>query len=318
MTDTYVSLEEVRNAAERIEPYAHRTPVITCETLDQWTGCSMFFKCENLQKVGAFKFRGACNAVLQLNPHRTGSGVVTHSSGNHAQALSLAARLIQVPAFIVMPYTAPIVKQSAVEGYGGQIFECDATLASREAVAGQVEQDTGATFIPPFDHPDIIAGQGTAALELIEEVADLDAIIAPVGGGGLISGVCSVARNLEKPIRVFAAEPKGADDAARSKEKGEVVPQDSPNTIADGLLTSLGEITWPYVRDHVERVITVDEEQIVEAMRHFWMRTKMIIEPSAAVAVAVAMSDEFAKIDGIRKVGVILSGGNVDLDKLPW
>lgn len=318
MTETLVSIEDVRAAAERIAPFAHKTPVLTCETFNQWSDKSLFFKCENLQKVGAFKFRGACNAILQLNPHRVSSGVVTHSSGNHAQALALAARLIEVPAFIVMPYTAPEVKQEAVAGYGGQIFECDANLASREAVSAQVEQDTGAAFIPPYDHPDIIAGQGTAALELIEAVPDLDAIIAPVGGGGLISGVCSVARNLGKPIRVFAAEPKGADDAFRSKEAGELIPQTEPNTVADGLLTSLGELTWPYVRDHVERVITVGEKQIVEVMKDFWMRTKHVIEPSAAVAVAAALSDEFADLSGIRRVGVILSGGNVDLNRLPW
>lgn len=313
-----VDLTDVRNAATRIADYAYRTPVITSHALDDLADRRLFFKCENFQRVGAFKFRGACNALLQLNQRDLEAGVITHSSGNHAQALSLAAKLIGTPAFIVMPFTAPLVKRVAVEGYGGQVFECEPNLASRESTATRIQSDTGSYFIPPFDHPHIIAGQGTAALELIDEVDNLDAIIAPVGGGGLISGVCAAACFREKPIRVFAAEPAGADDAARSKSLGELQPSVDPKTIADGLLTSMGEYTWPYVRDYVEEVLTVSEEQIISAMRFFWERTKAIIEPSSAVAVAVALSDEFHAKPGIRRVGVILSGGNVDLEHLPW
>lgn len=312
------SLDTVREAAGRIAPHAHRTPVQTCATLDRLAGLRLFFKCEHLQKVGAFKFRGACNAVFHLPPEAASRGVVTHSSGNHAQALALAARLRGIPAHIVMPNNAPAVKRQAVEGYGGQVVPCEPTQAAREETAAAVQARTGATLIHPYDNADVIAGQGTVALELLEQIADLDAIVTPVGGGGLLSGTSIAAKALKPTIRVIAAEPAGADDAARSLAAGRIIPQTGPRTIADGLLTSLGELTWPIIQAHVERIITVSEEEIVRAMRLTWERAKLLIEPSAAVAVAVVLGDEFRALKGISRVGVVLSGGNVNLDRLPW
>ena len=318
MTTYAADLEAVRAAAGRIAPHAHCTPVFTCATLDRLAGRALFFKCENLQKVGAFKFRGACNAVLKLSDEEARRGVITHSSGNHAQALALAARMRGIPATIVMPRTAPPVKRRAVEEYGGKVASCEPTLAARQEAAAALQAKTGATFIHPYDNPDVIAGQGTVALELLEQVADLDALIAPVGGGGLMSGLCVAARALKPGIRLFAAEPAGADDAARSIAAGRIIPQTNPRTIADGLLTSLGERTWPILRDHVERVVTVTEEQIVEALRLAWERAKLLIEPSSATALAAVLTDEFRGLAGLHRVGVVLSGGNVNLDQLPW
>jgi threonine dehydratase len=318
MTTYAVDLPAVRAAAERIAAFAHRTPVATCATLDRLAGRALFFKCEHLQKAGAFKFRGACNAVMKLSALAAGRGVVTHSSGNHAQALALAARLRGIPAHIVMPATASPVKRRAVEGYGGRVVECAPTLEARETTVAAVAAETSAILIPPYNHPDVIAGQGTAALELLEQVAGLDALVAPVGGGGLVSGLCLAARGLNPSVRVFAAEPRGADDAARSKAAGRLIPQTAPRTIADGLLTSLGDLTWPVIRDQVERVITVSDEETVAAMRLAWERAKLLIEPSAAVAVAAVLSEEFRALDGLARVGVVLSGGNVNLDALPW
>lgn len=312
------NLQAVREAAARIGAWIHKTPVATCATLDRLSGRQLFFKCENLQKAGAFKFRGASNAVLKLSPEAAARGVVTHSSGNHAQALALAAKLRGIPAHIVMPTTSAAVKRRAVEGYGARVIECEPNQAARESTAAAVLAETGGTLIHPYNNPDIIAGQGTAALELCEQVPGLDAVVAPVGGGGLVSGVCVLLRELSLTTRMFAAEPKGADDAARSKAAGTLIPQTGPKTIADGLLTSLGELTWPIVRDCVERVITVSEEEIVAAMRLTWERAKLLIEPSSAVAVAAVLSDEFRELPGLQRVGIILSGGNVDLDRLPW
>jgi threonine dehydratase len=311
-------LAAVRAAAARIAGVVHRTPVMTCETLDRLAGRRVFLKCENLQKTGAFKYRGATNAVRKLTDEQAKNGVVTHSSGNHAQALALAARIRGIPAYIVMPRTAPAVKKAAVEGYGGIVTECEPTLAARESTAAEIVARTGATLIPPFDHPDVIAGQGTAALELLEDVPDLDAVITPVGGGGLLSGFCIAAKGVKPSVRVFAAEPLGADDAARSMAAGQWQPQTGANTIADGLLTSLGELTWPIIRDQVERIVTVTDDQIRAAMRLVWERAKLIVEPSGVTGVAVVLSDEFKALDGIRSVGVLLSGGNVSLDKLYW
>jgi threonine dehydratase/serine racemase len=316
---TYAAdLAAVRAAAARIAPCAHRTPVMTCSTLDRMSGRSLFFKCEPLQKVGAFKFRGACNAVMKLSDRDAARGVVTHSSGNHAQALALAARLRGIEAHIVMPRNAKQVKVQAVEGYGGKVYLCEPNVEARTRMAAEVRERSGAVLIPPYDHPDIIAGQGTAALEFLEEVSDLDAIITPVGGGGLLSGSCITARALDPRIRLFAAEPAGADDAARSMAAGRLLPQTGPDTICDGLLTGLGDLTWPIIRDHVERVITVADAQTIDAMRLVWQRMKLIIEPSSAVAVAAALGEEFPRARGPQRVGVILSGGNVDLDHLPW
>jgi threonine dehydratase len=318
MPEYACDLAAIRDAAARIAGIVHRTPVMTSETLDRLAGRRVYFKCENLQKVGAFKYRGATNAVRRLSDSQAARGVVTHSSGNHAQALALAARVRGIPAYVVMPRTAPAVKQAAVEGYGGIVTLCEPTLAAREETAAALVAKTGATLIPPFDHPDVIAGQGTAALELLDEVSDLDAIITPVGGGGLLAGCTIAARGVKPGIRVFGAEPQGADDAARSKAKGEWVPQTAPNTIADGLLTSTGQLTWPVIRDLVERVFTVSDDQIRAAMRLVWERMKLVVEPSGAVGAAVVLGAEFRALAGLNKVGVVFSGGNVSLDKLYW
>ncbi len=318
MTTYAADLAAVRDAAQRIASFAHRTPVHTCQTLDQLAGRSLFFKCENFQKIGAFKFRGACNAIMKLPAEVARRGVVTHSSGNHAQAVALAARLRGIPAHIVMPSNASPVKRRAVEGYGARVIECEPSQVRRESAADAVLAETGGTLIPPYNHPDVIAGQGTAALELLDEVHDLDVVVTPVGGGGLLSGVTIAAQGIKPGIRIIAAEPKGADDAARSKAAGKIIPQAAPNTIADGLLTSLGDLTWPIVRDRVERVVTVSDPEIVGAMRLMWERAKLLIEPSAAVAVAAVLSDEFKSLPGLRSVGIVLSGGNANLDKLPW
>lgn len=317
--NTYAAtLEDIRAAAKRIAPHAHRTPVMTCKTLSDLAGRELFFKCEQFQRIGAFKFRGACNAVMKLSDAEAKHGVVTHSSGNHAQALALAARLRNIPAHIVMPRTASPIKRDAVRGYGGIVYECEPNTEAREGTAATVQQQTGAKLIHPYDNADIIAGQGTAALELLEEIHELDAIIAPIGGGGLMSGTAIASRSLNAKLRIFGAEPLGADDAARSKAAGRCLPQLQPNTIADGLLTSLGERTWPVVRDLVEQVWTVTEEQIIAAMRLMWERAKLIIEPSSAVPVAAVLSEPFRKMTNVKRVGIILSGGNVNLDDLPW
>lgn len=318
MTTYAADLTAIRAAADRIAGLAHRTPVHTCLTLDRLAGRALFFKCEQFQKVGAFKFRGACNAVMRLSEDVARRGVVTHSSGNHAQALALAAKLRDIPAHVVMPSNATPAKKRAVEGYGGRVIECEPTLAKREETAAAVVAETGATLISPYNHPDIIAGQGTAALELLEDVPGLDAIVAPIGGGGLVAGTALACQGFRPTLRVFAAEPKGADDAARSKAAGVLIPQTGPQTIADGLLTSLGDLTWPVLRDRVEGVVTVSEEKIVQALRLAWERAKLLIEPSSAVAVAAVLSAEFKALHGMKRVGVILSGGNVNLDRLPW
>lgn len=311
-----ITLADIRQAAERIRPYAHRTPVMTCESLNQKLGVQLFLKCENLQKVGAFKFRGACNAVFALSEAEAERGVVAHSSGNHAQALALAARLRGIPAYIVMPSNAPAVKKAAVAGYGGQITFCEPTLAARETTQAQVVAATGATVVHPYNNRQVITGQGTAALELLAAVPDLDAILAPVGGGGLLSGTAIAATELSPQIRVIAAEPAGADDAFRSLAAGMILPAVTPKTIADGLLTSLGDLTFPIIQQRVEQIVTVSEAAIVDAMKFIWERTKLLVEPSAAVPVA-ALWEQKIDLTG-QRVGVILSGGNVDLDRLPW
>jgi threonine dehydratase/serine racemase len=311
-------LLEIQAAARRIAGVAHRTPVFTCNTLDRMCGRSLFFKCENFQKTGSFKFRGASNAVLKLDQATAARGVVTHSSGNHAQAVALAARQRGIPAHIVMPSNASAVKKRAVQEYGAEVIECEPTLAARETTAARVLARTGGTLIPPYDHPDIVAGQATSALELLQEAPGLDAVVTPVGGGGLLAGTCLSSKAMGAHIRVFGAEPQGADDAARSMAAGALIPQTGPRTIADGLLTSLGETTWPIIRDRVERIVTVSEDEIISAMRLTWERAKLLIEPSSAVAVAAVLTAAFGKLEGLEHVGIILSGGNVDLDNLPW
>lgn len=310
------TLADIHAAAERIRPYAHRTPVLTCQSLDEQVGARVFLKCENFQKVGAFKFRGACNAVYSLTEAQAAHGVATHSSGNHAQALALAARLRGIPAYIVMPSNAPQVKKDAVAGYGGRITFCEPTLAARESTLARIVEETGAEVVHPYNDERVIAGQGTAALELLADVPDLDVVITPVGGGGLLSGTSLTVKGVAPRVRVIAGEPENADDAYRSLQAGRILPSENPRTLADGLLTSLGALTFPIIRENVEQIVTVSEAGIVAAMKFVWERAKIVIEPSSAVAVGVLWE---RKIDltGL-KVGVILSGGNVDLGKLPW
>jgi len=310
------TLSDIREAAERIKPYAHRTPVLTNESLNQQVDARVFLKCENFQKVGAFKFRGACNAVFSLNNEEASHGVCTHSSGNHAAALALAARMRGIPAYIVMPNNAPDVKKAAVAGYGGIITFCEPTLEARESTLRKIHQETGSTVVHPYNDERVIAGQGTAALELLEDYPELDVIITPVGGGGLLSGTSIVATELKQGIRVIAGEPEMADDAFRSIKAGEIIPSTNPKTIADGLLTSLGALTFPIIQKHVEQIVTVSESAIIESMKFVWERAKIIIEPSSAVAIGVLWEKKI-DLSGL-KVGVIISGGNVDLEKLPW
>ncbi|MBK8420069.1 pyridoxal-phosphate dependent enzyme [Candidatus Villigracilis saccharophilus] len=310
------TLNDILKAAERIRPHAHRTPVITNSSLNQQVDAQVFLKCENLQKVGAFKFRGACNAVYSLSDEEAAHGVCTHSSGNHAAALALAARMRGIPAYIVMPNNAPSVKKNAVAGYGGLITFCEPTLQARESTLEQIRHDTGATVVHPYNDERVIAGQGTAALELLQDVPDLDVIIAPVGGGGLLSGTSIVATETRKGIRVIAGEPEMADDAFRSMTAGTIIPSENPKTIADGLLTSLGSLTFPIIQQRVEQIVTVSEAGIIDSMKYVWERAKIIIEPSSAVAVGVLWEQKI-DLSGL-KIGVIISGGNVDLQKLPW
>ena len=311
-------LRSIRAAADRISEAAHVTPVMTSSSLDEIAGRSLFFKCENFQKMGAFKFRGALNAVQLLSDEVAQSGVVTHSSGNFAQALALAARARGVPAYIVMPSNAPEVKRRAVLGYGGQVTLCEPTLQARTETAARIQQESGATLVHPYDHPDVIAGQGTIAVELLDQVSDLEAIIAPLGGGGLLSGIALATHELKPELRVYGAEPLGADDAYRSRQAGRLIPQTAPDTIADGLLTSLGEWTWPVVRDVVSEVFVVEDTAIRAAMRLIWERMKLVVEPSAAVPLAVVLSEPFRSVCNERKVGIVLSGGNIDLNAFEW
>jgi threonine dehydratase len=310
------TINDIRDAARRIAPFVHRTPVLGCSALDQMCGARLFFKCENFQKAGAFKARGATNAVFSLDEHAAERGVATHSSGNHAAALALAARCRGIKAYVVMPENAPAVKRRAVAGYRAEIVTCKPTLEAREAGLAQVVKDTGATVIHPYNDYRVIAGQGTAALELCEEVPELDIVVAPVGGGGLISGTALAVHGVSPSTRVVAAEPALADDAYRSLRAGRIIPSSYPNTVADGLRTSLGDLTFPILRHYVEQIILVSDEEIVAAMRHIWERMKIIVEPSSAVPLAALLAGQLDL--SARRVGIILSGGNVDLDGLPW
>ena len=309
-----VSPADVAAAAERVAGEVHRTPVVTSRLLDEAAGAAVFCKCEHLQRVGAFKFRGATNAVRSLTDAEAARGVACHSSGNHGAALSLAARRRGIPAHVVMPRSAPAVKRAAIEGYGAIITECEPNEAARRAGVAAVVAETGAVEIHPYDNTRVIAGAGTAAYELIEEVPDLDTVVVPVGGGGLLSGTALAVAGFSAGTVVIAVEPSGADDAQRSFRTGVLHPQDAPRTIADGLLTSLSERTLAIARRHVADIVTVDDDQIVAAMRWTWERMKLVIEPSAAVPVAALHA---GLIPGER-IGVILTGGNVDLDRLPW
>ena len=310
------SIDDIRQAAARIAPYAHRTPVLTCASLDRMANAQLFLKCENFQKIGAFKFRGACNAVFSLSDAEAARGVATHSSGNHGAALALAAQLRGIPAHIVMPNNAPQVKREAIAGYGANIVWCEPTQADREATLQRVADETGAVFVPPYNDARVIAGQGTAALELHADAPGLDMALVPIGGGGLTSGVALATAALSPRTRVIAVEPAGADDAYRSLQSGTIQPSINPQTIADGLRTSLGELTFAVVQQHVEQIVTVSEAAIIHAMRQVWERMKIVIEPSAAVPVA-AVLDKRIEVSGLR-VGIVLSGGNVDLASLPF
>ncbi len=308
------AIRNPQSAIERIQPYIHRTPVLTCQTLDHMAGASLFFKCENFQKMGAFKMRGAANAILQLTEEQRQRGVATHSSGNFAQAIALSAQMLGIPAFIVMPSNSPEVKKAAVRGYGGEIIECEPTLQAREDTLAKVVERTGATFIHPFNDNQVIEGQGTAALELLQDVDNLDIIIAPVGGGGLISGMALATHHFSPKTKVWAGEPAGASDAYESKLAGRIIPQTNPQTIADGLRTSLGDKTWPIIRDYVERIVLVSEDEIMAAMRLLMERMKIVVEPSSAVALAAILKEKEVIAD--QRIGIILSGGNVDLTAL--
>lgn len=300
-------------AHERISPFIHRTPVLVSEGLNEMTGARLFFKCENFQKVGAFKARGAMNASLKLSREQQQKGLATHSSGNHAQALARAARMLGVPAYIVMPRTAPEIKKRGVRGYGGQIFECEPTLAARESTLAEVIARTGATEIHPFNNYDVIEGQATCAKEFFEDAPALDIILAPVGGGGLLSGTALAAHYFSPGTLVMAGEPAGSDDAYRSMQSGKIESAQS-QTIADGLLTTLGDKTFPIIRERVKEIITVTDAEIIAAMRLVYERLKIVIEPSCPVPFAAVLKQR-EKFEG-KNVGIILSGGNVDLEKL--
>lgn len=311
-----ITIDDVRAAAERIAGHVNRTPVLTSHILDERVSARLFFKCENFQSAGAFKARGATNAVLQLSEEDAASGVVTHSSGNHAAALARAARIRGVPAHIVMPSNSAAAKIAATQRYGAEVILCEPTLEARESVAADVRADTGATLIHPFDDPRVMAGQGTVALELLSDVPDLDAVICPVGGGGLLSGTAVTVRALAPAALVMAAEPAEADDAARSLAAGRLIPVGSTTTIADGLRTSLSQRTFAHLVGDVDEVVTVTEDEIIGSMRLLWEVLKVVIEPSAAVSYA-ALEKEQERLAGLR-IGVILTGGNLDLDRLPW
>lgn len=308
--------DDVLAAHARIEPHILRTPVLTSSTLDALTGASLFFKCENFQKAGAFKVRGASNAVFGLREDQLARGVATHSSGNHALSLSYAAGRRGIPCTVVMPRTAPDAKKDAVRGYGGVIVECEPSTSSREAVFAEVQERTGADFVHPYNDPRVIAGQGTCSRELMEQVPGLEAVVAPIGGGGMISGTCLTLSATAPGVEIFAAEPVNADDAARSFRAGHIIADDAPDTVADGLKVPLKDLTWHFVKHHVTDVLTATEDEIVEAMKLHWKRMKIVIEASCSVPLAVILKNP-ERFRG-KRVGVILTGGNVDLDKLPW
>ena len=310
------TFEDILAAHELIRPYIHRTPVLTSKSINTLMGCEIFFKCENFQKVGAFKFRGATNAVFSLSREEAAAGVGTHSSGNHAAALALAARMRGIQAHIVMPSNAPEIKKIAVAGYGAHITYCEPTLQAREATLQQLVDKLGLTVVHPYNNFKVICGQGTAAIELLDEIKEPDIVMCPVGGGGLLSGTALSTKALTPGTSVIAAEPKNADDAFRSFRDGYIHPSIQPRTIADGLLTSLGDMTFAIIQKNVDEILTAPEETIIAAMRMIWERMKIIIEPSSAVPLAVIMENR-EKFAG-KKVGIILSGGNVELTKLPF
>ncbi|HHL20906.1 MAG TPA: pyridoxal-phosphate dependent enzyme [Aliiroseovarius sp.] len=310
------TLDDMKIARERVTPHIHRTPVLTSSFLNDLTGAELFFKCENFQKAGAFKVRGACNAAFGLSDDMLEKGVATHSSGNHALSLSYAAGRRGIPCHVVMPRTAPQAKKDAVIGYGGTITECEPSTSSREEVFAEVHARTGADFVHPYNDPRVIAGQGTCSAELIEQVEGLDAVVAPIGGGGMISGTCLTLSHDAPDVQIYAAEPEQADDAARSFRAGHIIADDAPVTVADGLKVPLKDLTWHFVKNHVTDILTASEAEIIDAMKLIWKRMKLVMEPSSAVPLATILKnpETFAG----KRVGVIITGGNVDLDRLPW
>lgn len=311
-----ISRQELEHVQEKINPHIHRTPVMTSRLLNELSGADLYFKCENFQRMGAFKMRGAANAILSLPGEKQQKGVVTHSSGNFAQALSLSAKSLGVPAYIVMPSSAPQVKKDAVKSYGGKITECPPTLEEREKAAQKIMQETGATFIHPSNDLDVIYGQGTAALELLQDYPDLDFVVTPVGGGGLIAGTAVAVHHLGKNCKTIGVEPFEADDAWRSLQSGKIETNETTNTIADGLRTQLGDKNFPLIKKLVSEIIRVEEQEIIKALMLIWERMKIVVEPSSAVALAGVLREK-DKFRG-KKVGIIISGGNVDLKKLPF
>jgi threonine dehydratase len=308
--------DDVLAAHARIAPYIHRTPTLTSSYLDALTGASLFFKCENFQKAGAFKVRGASNAVFGLTDADAARGVATHSSGNHALSLSYAAGRRGIPCAVVMPRSAPQAKKDAVRGYGGTITECEPSTTSREDVFARVQARTGADFVHPYNDPRVIAGQATCSRELMDQVQGLEQVIAPIGGGGMISGTCLTLSAIAPQVQIFPAEPEQADDALRSLRAGHIIADDAPDTVADGLKVPLKDLTWHFVKSRVTDILTASEQEIIDAMRLTWARMKIVIEPSCAVPLATILKN--ADVFRGRRVGVIITGGNVDLDKLPW
>jgi threonine dehydratase len=307
---------DVETASDVVQRFAHHTPVLTSESINHITGAELYFKCENFQKAGAFKFRGAVNAVMSLSDEAAAQGVATHSSGNHGAALALAAKKRSITAHVVMPDNAPEIKKKAVAGYGAEIIFCTPTLEARESALAEVVARTGANEIHPYDNFAVIAGQGSAAQELLQEVGDLDLVLAPVGGGGLLAGTALSVRHLTPEAVTIGCEPAGADDAYRSFQKGEIIPSTNPRTIADGLLTSLGQRNFAIIREKVDQIVTVSEGSIIEAMRLVWERMKIVIEPSAAVPLGAILEKKITARN--KKVGIIVSGGNLDLEQLPF
>lgn len=316
LTMTLPTYRDVIAAHERIAPHIHRTPVLTSSYFDDLTGAQLFFKCENLQKAGAFKVRGASNAVFGLDDEAAKRGVATHSSGNHALSLSYAAGRRGIPCHVVMPRTAPDAKKAAVRGYGGVITECEPSTSSREEVFARVHAETGADFVHPYNDPRVIAGQGTCSRELLEQTDGLDAVIAPIGGGGMVSGTCLWMSHAAPEVAIYAAEPEQADDAYRSFKAGHIIADDAPQTVADGLKVPLKENTWHFVQNHVSDILTASEDEIVTAMKLAWQRMKIVLEPSSAVPLATILKNP--GVFAGKRVGVIITGGNVDMDRLPW
>ncbi len=315
------TFQDMLDAHDRIKPYIHRTPVLTSSYFNELTGAELFFKCENFQKAGAFKVRGASNAVFGLSDEDAAKGVCTHSSGNHALSLSYAAGRRGIPCNVVMPRTAPEAKKAAVRGYGGIITECEPSTTNREEVFAQVQAATGGDFVHPYNDPRVIAGQGTCSREFLEQMAQeqgggLDMMVAPIGGGGMISGTCLTLSHLAPDIKIIASEPEQADDAYRSFKAGHIIADDAPVTIADGLKVPLKERTWHFVSNHVSEILTASEQEIIDAMKLTWQRMKLVMEPSCAVPLATILKNK--ELFAGKRVGVIVTGGNVDLDMLPW